>query len=263
MVAARRRASDGSDEDREYEQTVELRNASSDDDGRPVRQIRLARKTVVSGQSSSQSSGRKSTRARRAPTPVARNRRGQRDQATNEGNQEQEEEQVIDSYSDDEETHDEQGNQAQRAHTKYSTSQRRNEDGTTTIRRSRHVSRRAVASNQDGNDRSSVGLTWYERLMPSFMLNMTAPLTGYENEVSHSDIEDDEEYAVLDRSRIKRNRRIRRRLVTIMFLAAAASLLIYTRGRVLKKVGVKAAVTSMKQRIEDGLAKTVQETMGK
>lgn len=109
--------------------------------------------------------------------------------------------------------------------------------------------------------RGTCELAWYERLMPDFFLNMTAPLTGYEP-ILDSDVED-EEYEILERQRLKRNRRIRRRLITMMLLAGAAGLFMYYRGRVLRRVGVRAAMCTMKHRIEDGLAKSIHETMGK
>lgn len=271
MAAGRRRVSNGSDEEEldQEEQVIQTGRSNSpvsSDEGRPLRQtsIRLSRRTTAAAaNASSGSSGRKSATRNRRPTPIVRARRSTAASRRAAGAAEaEEEEQVVESYSDDEETQDQEGNSEQRAHTKYSTTQRRNPDGSTTTKRSRRVSRRAVAAGRAAGE-SSTGLSWYERIMPNFMLNMTAPLTGYENEVADSDVDEDEEYAILDRSRIKRNRRIRRRLVTFMLLAAAASLFMYTRGRLLKKVGVRAAVCSMKQRIEDGLSKTVQETMGK
>lgn len=97
--------------------------------------------------------------------------------------------------------------------------------------------------------------------MPECILNMSSPITGYEGRLD-SDV-DDEEYEILERQRLKRNRRVRRRLLTLMLIATAASVFFYTRGRMFRKVGVKAAMSSMKHRIEDGLAKSIQETMGK
>lgn len=104
-------------------------------------------------------------------------------------------------------------------------------------------------------------LTWFERMMPECILTMTAPLTGYESRLD-SDVEDDE-YEILERHRLKSNRRVRRRLLTLMLLAGAAGFFMYYRGRMVRKMGVKAAVSSMKHRLEDGLAKSIQETMGK
>jgi len=97
--------------------------------------------------------------------------------------------------------------------------------------------------------------------MPEFVLNMTAPITGYESRLE-SDIED-EEYEILERERLRRNRRVRRRLLTLVLLATAASVFMYTRGRIGQRVGVKAAVSSMKHRLEEGLAKSIHDTMGK
>lgn len=139
-------------------------------------------------------------------------------------------------------------------------------------RRQRNARATTTASldrNQGGSvatyRRSSSGnpsdLAWYDHLMPDFLLNMTAPLTGYESRLD-SDVEDDE-YDILERQRLKRNRRIRRRLLTLLFLASAGAVFMYTRGKIMRKVGVKVAVSNMKHRIEDGLAKSIQETMGK
>lgn len=104
-------------------------------------------------------------------------------------------------------------------------------------------------------------LSWYERLLPECFLNLSAPITGYEDRLE-SDI-DDEEYEILERQRLKRNKRIRRRLLTVMLIATAAGVFMYTRGRMFRKVGVKAAMNTMKHRLEDGFAKSIQETMGK
>lgn len=99
--------------------------------------------------------------------------------------------------------------------------------------------------------------------MPEFILNLSAPITGYENRLD-SDVED-EDYEILERQRLKRNRRIRRRLLTVMLVATTVGVFMYTRGRMFRagRMGIKGAVNTMKHRLEGGLAKTVAETMGK
>lgn len=108
-------------------------------------------------------------------------------------------------------------------------------------------------------------LNWYERLMPECILNMTAPLTGYEVELveAHRRDLDDEQLEHLELLRFERNRKVRRRLLTLMLVAGAISVAFYMRGRVIRKTGVRAALGEMKHRIEDGLSKTLHDTMGK
>lgn len=121
-----------------------------------------------------------------------------------------------------------------------------------------------VAYNNDGRQiraslttrRNSDGLRWYDRLIPEFMLNMTAPITGYERQVE-SDYEDDDEFEILERQRLRRNRRIRRRLLALVIAAAAATAFFYSKGKLPKKNGVQAAVSSVAQRIEDGISKKI------
>lgn len=103
----------------------------------------------------------------------------------------------------------------------------------------------------------SDGLAWYERLIPDFFLNMTAPVTGYENRLE-SDVEEDE-YEILERQRLKRNRRIRRRLFALVAVAAAATAFFYYRGKLPKKSGVQAAMSSMAHRLESGISKKMHD----
>lgn len=98
-------------------------------------------------------------------------------------------------------------------------------------------------------------LSWYERLMPEFLLNMTAPLTGYESRLD-SDIDDDD-YEILERQRLRRNRRIRRRMLVLALVATVASVALAMRGKFVRKTGVKAVIGEMKHRLEDGLSKTI------
>lgn len=114
---------------------------------------------------------------------------------------------------------------------------------------------------QSGESADSTRLTWYDRMMPDFLLNLTAPITGYESRLD-SDI-DDEEYEILERQRLKRNRRVRRRLLALILIATATTAFLYSRGRIFRRAGVKAAASTLKQRIEGGLARSIQETMGK
>lgn len=99
-------------------------------------------------------------------------------------------------------------------------------------------------------------VAWYERFLPEFVLNVTAPLTGYENQLD-SDIEDEidnqHEFELLERQRLRRNGRIRRRLAGFLLVAAAASALIYARGRITRRLGVHAAVSSVAGKIENGI----------
>lgn len=97
--------------------------------------------------------------------------------------------------------------------------------------------------------RESEDMTWYERLIPEFFLNLTAPVTGYENSLE-PDIED-HEYEILERQRLRRNRRIRRRLFAVFVIVAAASAYMYSKGRLPKRGGVQAAMSSVAHRIED------------
>lgn len=120
--------------------------------------------------------------------------------------------------------------------------------------------RRYPSQNNINNNRQQ--LSWYERLMPECFLTMTSPITGYESRLD-SDVEDDDEYEILERQRLKRNKRVRRRLLTLVLLAAAASAFMYSQGRLFRKVGVRATMSGLKHRLEDGLSKSIQETMGK
>lgn len=121
--------------------------------------------------------------------------------------------------------------------------------------------RHITATSSSSNRMNSSDLSWYERLLPEFLLNLSAPITGYEDRL---DLDTDEEdFEILERQRLKRNKRIRRRLLTVMLIATAAGVFMYTKGRMFRKVGVKAAMNTMKHRIEGGLAKSIQETMGK
>lgn len=97
--------------------------------------------------------------------------------------------------------------------------------------------------------------------MPECLLSMSAPITGYETRLD-SDVEDDE-FELLERQRLKRNRRVRRRLLTLILVAAVAAGLMYSRGRMMRRTGIKAAASTLKNRIEDGLSKAVHDTMGK
>lgn len=177
------------------------------------------------------------TRSRRA-TPVARRRRRAVEYDYND---------YDDDYNDDD--------------TPTRNGRGRNARGTTTTVSLDRNQGEAVATYRRDSNGNPADLAWYDRLMPDFVLNMTAPLTGYESRLD-SDVDDDE-YDILERQRLKRNRRIRRRLLTLVLLATAGAVFMYTRGKVMRKVGVKVAVSNMKHRIEDGLAKSIQETMGK
>lgn len=121
--------------------------------------------------------------------------------------------------------------------------------------------RHIAATSSSSNRMNSSDLSWYERLLPEFLLNLSAPITGYEDRLDLDTNEED--FEILERQRLKRNKRIRRRLLTVMLIATAAGVFMYTKGRMFRKVGVKAAVNTMKHRIEGGLAKSIQETMGK
>lgn len=105
-------------------------------------------------------------------------------------------------------------------------------------------------------------LAWYERLLPECVLAMSSPLTGYETALE-PDVAD-EEYEILERERVRRNRRIRKRLLTLLFMAGAATAFVYVaNGRLFRKVAVKASVNTIKHRFEDGLVRTIHDTMGK
>lgn len=229
----------------------------SSEDRSPVRQsssVRISRRSAPGGGSQSRVSlsrtgnttsrgGSNSARARR-PTPVAARRR-----------------RVADDY--DEDYFDDDDEDAARGGNLSSSRRQRgartNTSASATFDRNQGAATatyRRYSSPANPND-----LTWYDRLMPDFVLNMTAPLTGYESRLN-LDVED-EEYEILERERLRRNRRIRRRLLTLMFLATAGAVVMYTRGKLMRKVGVKLAVNNMKHRIEDGLVKSIHETMGK
>lgn len=105
-------------------------------------------------------------------------------------------------------------------------------------------------------------LAWYERILPECVLAMSSPITGYETRLE-ADV-DDEEYAILERERIRRNRRIRRRIATLLLVAGAASAVMYlANGRLFRRAAVKAGVNSFKHRLEDGLTRTIHDTLGK
>lgn len=124
-----------------------------------------------------------------------------------------------------------------------------------------------------------LGLTWYERLMPECLLGLTAPITGYESDAAAalrrarpraSQLELD----LLERQRLSRNRRIRRRLVALLLVASLASAFFVYRGRASQPggglfgarrapQGVRQVVGEMAHRFEDGLSRTIHDTMGK
>lgn len=118
----------------------------------------------------------------------------------------------------------------------------------------------ATNGRRNNNNNLTTGLCWYERLMPEFLLNMTSPITGYENSID-SDVEDDE-YEILERQRVKRNRRIRRRLAGLLLVAAAATAFVYARGRMGRRLGVQAAVNTMAGKIENGISKIQDRLTG-
>ena len=223
----------------------------------PPRQtsIRSSRRTNETGSASqvrvsTRSAGpaQRSGRARR-PTPVARRRRRvAANQADSDLSAEEEEE-------GDEEAAAEAGAEGNRSRRGRQARGERQNNGRV---RGAQLTMTTTGTNLPANQNE---LSWYERLMPEFVLNMTAPITGYESRLE-SDIED-EEYEILERERLRRNRRVRRRLLTLVLLATAASVFMYTRGRIGQRVGVKAAVSSMKHRLEEGLAKSIHDTMGK
>lgn len=99
---------------------------------------------------------------------------------------------------------------------------------------------------------NEVRLNWYERLLPECLLNITAPITGYEARLD-SDIDEDE-YDILERNRLKRNKRIRRRLMTVMLGAIAGAAFLAYKGNFRPKTGgVKAAVDSVKHGIQKSI----------
>lgn len=105
-------------------------------------------------------------------------------------------------------------------------------------------------------------LAWYERLLPECVLAMSSPITGYETRLD-SDV-DQQEYEILERERLRRNRRIRRRLATLLLVAGAASAVMYlANGRLFRRAGVRAGVSTFKHRLEDGLSRTIHDTLGK
>lgn len=114
-------------------------------------------------------------------------------------------------------------------------------------------------------------LSWYERLMPECVLNVTAPLTGYETQLDSRESSelDEHELELLERQRLKRNRKIRRRLLTIMLVASIATTFFVMRGRGMlrgaggRAGGVKAALGEFTHRIEDGFGKKLHDTLGK
>lgn len=190
------------------------------------------------------------TRARRTTPVAARRRRPVSD--------------IVEDYDEDEDEVDlrnSTSSSARRQRGATSAAPRANNNTTMTATLDRNQGGGAVVSTYQRYPSDPTELAWYDRLMPDFVLNMTAPLTGYESRLD-SDIDDDE-YEILERQRLKRNRRIRRRLLTLVLLASAGALFMYSRGKLMRKGSVKAAVSTMKHRLEDGLAKSIQETMGK
>lgn len=120
---------------------------------------------------------------------------------------------------------------------------------------SRLVARREQRGSGNG------GLSWFEQLLPECLLNATAPITGYESRLE-SDVEDDE-YEILERQRMKRNKRVRRRLVAFILIGAAVSAFMYSQGRWFRRPSVRATAMSGLQRLESGLSKSIKETIGK
>lgn len=102
---------------------------------------------------------------------------------------------------------------------------------------------------------------------------MTAPITGYETALDEIEDElNDEELELLERQRFRRNRRIRRRLLAIVLVASLASAYFIYRGRApspgllgMRRApqGVRETIGEMAHRFEDGLSKTIHDTMGK
>lgn len=124
---------------------------------------------------------------------------------------------------------------------------------------SRRVSVRLATARRRPNDTRR----WYDRLLPDYVLELTSPLTGYEARVD-PDV-GDEEYYILERERVRRNERIRRRLLTVMLVAAAAGAFYYARGRWIRScrpTDVRNAMSSMARKIEDGLSKSMIDKMG-
>lgn len=110
-----------------------------------------------------------------------------------------------------------------------------------------------VSTNASSNPNQ---MSWYERLMPEFLLSLTSPITGYESRLDsdvEDEIEDERDYEILETQRLRRNRGIRRRLAGFLLIAAAASAFMYTRGRLSRRMGVHAAVSSVAGKIESGI----------
>jgi len=107
--------------------------------------------------------------------------------------------------------------------------------------------------------------------MPEFLLRMTSPLTGYETALDHIEEElNDEELELLERQRFRRNRRIRRRVLTVCLVAGLASAYFIYRGRGsngsflgFRRSPVRGTIGEMAHRVEEGLSKTIHDTMGK
>jgi hypothetical protein len=122
----------------------------------------------------------------------------------------------------------------------------------------RSTTQRQVTVTSDGCH--SPPLTWYERMMPECLLTLTAPITGYEHQLETRPDMDPIECEILERERIRRNRRIRRRVLTIVVAASLASAYFIWRGRIPgRRPGVRGAITS----VADGLSKSIHDTMGK
>lgn len=126
-------------------------------------------------------------------------------------------------------------------------------------RNNRRVSVRLATARRRPNDIRR----WYDCLLPDCVLELTSPLTGYEARIDPG--VGDDEYDILERERLRRNIRIRRRLLTVMLVAAAAGAFYYARGRWIRSyrpTDVRTAMSSMARKLEDGLSKTMIDKMG-
>lgn len=246
--------SPASSDDRSLERQASVRI------GRTGARVSIARSSRGGGSSSPttppQGGRQRSSRVRRS-TPVARKSASSRRQNINRSSALTDEEEFADEMSPMNSNNNINSSSGSRSRSARGRRSRMQADIETNNGRTR---RTATLSTTEANTNPD-GLSWYERLLPEFLLSLSAPITGYEDRLD-SDI-DDEEYEILERQRLKRNKRIRRRLFTVMLIATAAGAFIYTRGRMFRKVGVKAAMSTMKHRLEDGFAKSIQETMGK
>lgn len=227
--------------------------------GTRISASRSDRGTQVNLESSS--SSRRSARTRR-PTPIPRGRSNGNEglvaSATSVRRQTNSSPQSVNndndsqfSYTDEEYNNNNNPDQQQAMNSSLDINRRNNNQ-----QQRVNITRRQRRSNNNCQQ-----LNWYERLMPECVLSMTAPITGYENRLD-SDVEEDE-YEILERQRIKRNRKVRRRLLTLVLIAAAASAFMYSQGRLFRRVGVRATMTGLQNRLEHGLSKSIQDTMGK